>query len=143
METAEGAALLQEAPQEATVAVVSLGYVNTRSEVARGHLGTAIDQVVAAAGPRRVVWVNLAATADCSRSYTQAVGVANGLLQQAQARWANLVLADFATLLADHPEYSEQRCPHLLPAGYQARADWLAGEVRRLVDEGQGSPRGG
>ena len=71
------------------------------------------------------------------------MGVANGLLQQAQARWPNLVLADFAALLAAHPEYSEQRCPHLLPAGYHARAVWLAGEVRRLVDGARGDARGG
>ena len=87
-----------------------------------------------AAGPRVVVWPTLGQTSDCSLAYKRALVVANLQLQLATQRYPNLVLADYPPLINTHPEYSEHRCPHLLPAGYHARAVWLADAVRQLID---------
>ena len=101
---------------------------------AEGRFPRRIDAVVQAAGPRLVVWPMLASTADCSNGYKDALVRANQELQAATLRWPNLVLADYPAFLAGHPEYSENRCPHLVPPGYGAAAAWLAGEVRRLLE---------
>jgi hypothetical protein len=130
-----GATLLasaREAPSN--VALVILGFHNARSEVNRGRFPGRIDAVMQAASDRLVVWPMLASTADCSAGYKQALVRANEELQAATGRWPNLALVDYPTFLAGHPEYSENRCPHLLPPGYSAAAAWLAGEVRRLVE---------
>ena len=37
-----------------------------------------------------------------------------------------------------HPEYSQNRCPHLVNSGSKAVGQWLAGEVRRIVDTSAG-----
>ena len=116
------------------VALVMLGFHNARSEVGKGRFPGRIDAVVQAAGPRLVVWPMLASTADCSNGYKQALVRANEELQAATLRWPNLVLVDYPAFLAVHPEYSENRCPHLVPPGYGAAAAWLAGEVRRLLE---------
>ncbi len=118
----------------ANVAVVVLGYHNTRSETKTGHFAVAVDQVMKAAGPRLVIWPLLERTPDCSATYTNAVADADAELQAAAGRWPNLVLVDYPSFLQAHPEYSEHRCPHLIPSGYQSTAQWLAGEVRRVVD---------
>ncbi len=118
----------------AEVALVILGYHNTRSETQSGRFPSLIDTVMKAAGDRTVVWPLLGATLDCTDSYKTATGVANDNLRDATARWPNLVLVDYASLLAAHPEYSEQRCPHLLAVGSRAVATWLAGQVRAAAD---------
>ena len=118
----------------ADVALVILGNHNTRSETLAGHFPSLIDAVMTAAGPRLVVWPTLGATDDCSANYKIAVGAANNSLQEATTRWPNLVLVDYASLLAAHPEYSQRRCPHLLASGSKAVAGWLAGQVREVVD---------
>lgn len=135
METSAGARLLaQNQAKPTNVALVMLGYHNARSEVSRGMFPGLIDQVMKGAGDRLVVWPLLGSTSDCSAGYKVALVRANKELQEATARWPNLVLADYPSFTAPHPEYSENRCPHLLPPGYRAAASWLAGEVRRLVD---------
>ncbi len=118
----------------ANVAVVVLGYHNARSETRNGHFPGLIDHVMESAGPRTVIWPLLAQTPDCSATYTDAVADADAELQAATARWPNLVLVDYPSLLGAHPEWSENRCPHLLAPGYRATAEWLASEVRRVVD---------
>lgn len=123
---------------DAEVALVILGYHNTRSETQSGRFPALIDTVMSAAGQRQVVWPLLGATLDCTDSYKTATGVANDNLRDATTRWPNLVLVDYTAELAAHPEYSEQRCPHLLPEGSRAVATWLAGQVRAAVDAAAG-----
>ena len=136
METSIGAQLLaKNTGQPSNVALVMLGYHNAKSEVSQGMFPGLIDQVMKGAGDRLVVWPLLWYTSDCSAGYKQALVRANQELHAAQARWPNLLLADYPTFVVPHPEYSEHRCPHLLPPGYRATAAWLAGEVRRLVDQ--------
>lgn len=123
---------------DAEVALVILGYHNTRSETQSGRFPALIDTVMSAAGQRQVVWPLLGATLDCTDSYKTATGVANDNLRDATTRWPNLVLVDYTAELAAHPEYSEQRCPHLLPEGSRAVSTWLAGQVRAAVDAAAG-----
>ena len=131
----DGAAALAGAKQIAAhVALVILGYHDTRSETQSGRFPALIDTVMAAAGPRLVVWPMLGATDDCSANYKIAVGAANSDLQRAAARWPNLLLVDYTSLIAAHPEYSQRRCPHLLASGSRAVAGWLAGQLRQAVD---------
>jgi peptidoglycan/LPS O-acetylase OafA/YrhL len=115
------------------VAIAMLGFHNAREEVGRGRFPGLIDAVVGAAGNRLVVWPLLGSTSDCSDGYKAALVRANEELRRATARWPNLLLVDYAGFLAAHPEYSENRCPHLLPSGYRATADWLAAQVRRAI----------
>lgn len=119
---------------EADVVLVMLGYHNANSNARRGRFPALIDMVVEAAGPRLVVWPMYGATDDCSANYKSGIGVANQALQDAQARWPNLLLVDYTSVLAAHPEYSQQRCPHLLASGSKAVAGWLAGALREAVN---------
>jgi hypothetical protein len=141
MPIAVGATLLARAgTAPSNVALVMLGFHNARSEVFRGRFPARIDAVVRAAGSRLVVWPLLASTSDCSAGYKAALVRANDELRAATLRWPNLELVDYPAFLAPHPEYSEHRCPHLLPPGYGAAAAWLAGEVRQVVQRRAGHP---
>ena len=135
METAEGAAVVRKAGSAgSTVLIASLGFVRTTAHIQQGEFVKLIDQLMAAAGKRVVVWPLLGRTPECSAGYSQAIIVANKQLRAATERYPNLVLADYTTFITSHPEYTQHRCPHLTDAGYHQRAVWLAGEVRRLVD---------
>ena len=135
METAEGAAVVRRAGTAgSTVLIASLGYVRTTAHVQQGEFVKLIDQLMAAAGKRVVIWPMLGRTPECSAGYSQAIIVANKQLKAATERYPNLVLADYTTFITSHPEYTQHRCPHLSDPGYHQRALWLAGEVRRLVD---------
>jgi hypothetical protein len=126
--------LARASDQPSNVALVMLGFHNARSEVGAGRFPGWIDAVVAAAGGRTVVWPMLAYTNGCSAGYKQALTQADAELVEAQQRWPNLVLIDYPTLLAAHPEFDIGDCPHLTVAGYRAVGEWLASEVRRLVE---------
>jgi len=135
MEFSAGADVLAGAGDiDADIVVVMVGYHNAKSNTQAGRFPSLIDKVMEAAGPRLVIWPTMAATDDCSANYKTAVGVANGNLDDALARWPNLRLVDYNSLLAAHPEYSVQRCPHLLASGSKAVAGWLAGQVREAAD---------
>ena len=141
MPIAVGATLLARAgTAPSNVALVMLGFHNARSEVFGGRFPARIDAVVRAAGGRVVVWPLLASTSDCSAGYKAALVRADDELRAATLRWPNLELVDYPAFLAPHPEYSEHRCPHLLPPGYGAAAAWLAGEVRQVVERRAGHP---
>ena len=118
----------------ANVAVVVLGYHNAVSQTRSGAFPGLIDAVMAGAGERIVVWPMPGRTPDCGASYSTAVATESQLLQEATARWPNLVPVDYPSVIAAHPEYSQQRCPHLVNSGSHAVGQWLAGEVRRIVD---------
>lgn len=135
IEVSDGAAVLASAGDiQADIALVILGYHNAKSETQSGRFPSLIDTVMAAAGPRLVVWPMLGATDDCSANYKIAVGVANQSLQDATARWPNLTPVDYTAVLAAYPEYSQQRCPHLLASGSREVAGWLAGQVREVAN---------
>jgi len=119
---------------DADIVLVMLGYHNANSNARRGRFPALIDMVVEAAGPRLVVWPMYGATDDCSANYKSGIVVANQSLQDATARWPNLRLVDYTSLLAAHPEYSQQRCPHLLSSGSKAVAGWLAGQIRETAN---------
>ena len=127
--------LARAGDQPSNVALVMLGFHNARTEVGAGRFPAWIDAVVAAAGGRTVVWPMLAYTNGCSAGYKAALTQADADLAQAQAHWPNLVLVDYPTFLATHPEFDLHDCPHLTAAGYRAVGAWLAGEVRRIVQE--------
>ncbi len=132
---AEGAAALGQAKgQPAEVAVVMLGFHNAYSMSRSGDFPGLIDTVMEAAGDRLVVWAMLAPPNDCSSAYKAATVKMNADLQTATGRWPNLALADYPTFLAAHPDYTENRCPHLIGAGYTAVGEWLASQVRLALE---------
>ena len=131
----QGAAHLARARDvPANVAVVMLGYHNAVSRTRSGDFPAMIDAVMEAAGQRIVVWSLPARTADCGPSFTNAMAVEGQLVHEAMGRWPNLVPVDYPSVLSAHPEYSQNRCPHLVNSGSHAVGEWLAGEVRRVVD---------
>ena len=131
----QGASYLARARDvPANVAVVLLGYHNAVSQTRSGAFPALIDAVMEAAGDRIVVWSLPARTADCGPSFTNAMAVEGQLVHEAMGRWPNLVPVDYPAVLAAHPEYSQNRCPHLVDSGSRAVGAWLAGEVRRIVD---------
>jgi hypothetical protein len=135
----QGAAYLARARDvPANVAVVVLGYHNAVSQTRSGTFPALIDAVMEAAGERIVVWSLPARTADCGPSYTNAMAVEGQLIREAMGRWPNLVPVDYPSVLGAHPEYSQNRCPHLVNSGSKAVGEWLAGEVRRIVDASAG-----
>ena len=122
------------ADMDTDIVLVMLGYHNANSNARRGRFPALIDMVVEAAGPRLVVWPMYGATADCSANYKSGIVIANQALQDATTRWPNLRLVDYTSELAAHPEYSQQRCPHLLASGSKAVAGWLAGQIRETAN---------
>jgi len=135
IEVEAGAGVLAGAADiDADIVLVMLGYHNANSNARRGRFPALIDMVVEAAGPRLVVWPMYGATDDCSANYKSGIAVANQSLQDATARWPNLRPVDYTSLLAAHPEYSQQRCPHLLANGSKEVAGWLAGQIRETAN---------
>ncbi len=135
IEVEAGAKVLAGAADiHADIVLVMLGYHNANSNARRGRFPALIDMVVEAAGPRLVVWPMYGATDDCSANYKSGIGIANQSLRDAQTRWPNLLLVDYTSEIAAHPEYSQQRCPHLLASGSKAVAGWLAGALRDVVN---------
>ena len=135
IEVVDGADVLAAASGvEADVVVVMLGYHNANSNGRAGRYPGFIDTVMQAAGQRLVIWPLYAATDDCSSNYKQGISQANQSLRDATARWPNLRLVDYPSVLAAHPEYSQQRCPHLLSSGSKEVAGWLAGQIRETAN---------
>jgi hypothetical protein len=131
----EGASYLARARDiPANVVVVVLGYHNAVSQTRSGTFPALIDGVMEAAGDRIVVWSLPGRTSDCGASFTNAVAVEGQLVVEAMGRWPNLVPVDYAAVIDAHPEYSQNRCPHLVNSGSRAVGAWLADEVRRIVD---------
>jgi len=131
----QGASYLARAGDvQANVAVVVLGYHNAVSQTRSGKFAALIDAVMEAAGDRIVVWAEPGRTPDCGAAFTNAVAVETQLVREAMSRWPKLVPVDYPAVIDAHPEYSQNRCPHLVNSGSRAVGAWLAGEVRRIVD---------
>ncbi len=131
----QGATYLARARDvQANVAVVLLGYHNAVSQTRSGDFPAMIDAVMEAAGDRIVIWSLPGRTPDCGPSFTNAMAREGQFVLDAMGRWPNLVPVDYASVINAHPEYSQNRCPHLVNSGSRAVGEWLAGEVRRIVD---------
>jgi hypothetical protein len=131
----DGARLLASASDVgADIVVVMLGYHDANSNGRAGRYPAFIDLVMQAAGTRLVVWPMYGATDDCSKNYKSGIAMANQSLQDATARWPNLRLVDYPSHLAAHPEFSQNRCPHLLANGSKEVAGWLAGQIRETAN---------
>lgn len=136
IEAEDGADVLAGASDiEADVVLVMLGYHDANSNGRSGRYPALIDMVVQAAGLRLVVWPMYGATDDCSANYKEGIRMANQSLQDAIVRWPNLRLVDYTSLLAANPQWSQERCPHLLASGAREVAGWLAGQVREAANE--------
>jgi lysophospholipase L1-like esterase len=86
-----------------------------------------VAQIVAAAGPSRcVVWPTIARPPAAGASYDGF----NRALARLAARHRNLVLVDWAGLLARHPGWLAGDGVHVSAAGYRARATAIAAAVR-------------
>jgi lysophospholipase L1-like esterase len=81
-----------------------------------------IDEVMAIAAGRRVIWVSVA------RTGYDAVDEA---LIAAQYRWSNLHVIDWRPIIAAHPEMRVGDGIHLTDAGYQLRAEIIAQAIER------------
>jgi lysophospholipase L1-like esterase len=90
--------------------VVALGTNDVESS---DQFAAVIDQIMALLGNRRVIWVNIASPT--ARPF-------NRDLAAARARFRNLELIDWASLMAAHPEDLVFDHIHCTPAGYQLRA---------------------
>jgi lysophospholipase L1-like esterase len=78
------------------------------------------------AGVRHVVWFTMS-------PFASWVPDANAVLQSASHRWANLELADWATVAETTPGALSGGGPHLQPAGAQAFADLMYREIDALA----------
>ena len=125
---AEGAAVLRDAPAgDETAVVVVLGTNDLARRVTAADLGPRIDDLLAEAGDRPVVWVTSAARGLATRPT-----VLTDALTAAARDHPGLVVADWAAHLAGLPGGDGLRAPdgvHYTPAGYGVMADWLARQV--------------
>jgi hypothetical protein len=131
----EGVQALTAATAETTATdtvLVLQGYSKARAN--RARFPAMLEGIMQAAGARTVVWPLYGPTSDCSAGYTETLAEANRLLVEAATRWPNLRLADYPAVIGAHPEYSQDRCPHLRGSGSTAVSQWLAAQVRLLVD---------
>ena len=99
--------------------VVALGTNDPPDPVA---YAARIDEVMALAAGRRVIWVSVA------RAGYDALDEA---LIAAQYRWSNLHVIDWRPIIATHPDLRAADGIHLTDAGYQLRAEVIAQAIER------------
>jgi lysophospholipase L1-like esterase len=88
----------------------------------------AIGAIMAVAGPQRcVVWTNIVRPPVKGRSYA---GYNRALAQESRGR-DNLRIVDWARMVGDNPHWLADDGVHVTAAGYRARAEAVASEVRR------------
>ena len=83
-----------------------------------------IDEVLALAAGRRVIWVSVARAGD---------DALDEALIAAQYRWSNLHVIDWRPIIAAHPELRAADGIHLTDAGYQLRAEVIAQAIERTA----------
>jgi lysophospholipase L1-like esterase len=121
-DTATGARnLARRAYELGEVLVVALGTNDLPDPLA---FSANIDLIMEIAGGRRVVWVTVA------RSGWDRLDQA---LVRAQARWANLSVADWRPIIAGHPDMRAYDGIHLTEAGYRLRASFIADAIERAA----------
>jgi lysophospholipase L1-like esterase len=118
--TATGLSLLAgRADEIGGTLVVALGTNDAPDPVA---YAARIDEVMALAAGRRVIWVGVA------RSGYDAL---DEVLIAAQYRWSNLHVIDWRPIIAAHPDMRAADGIHLTDAGYQLRAEVIAQAIAR------------
>jgi hypothetical protein len=101
------------------VAVIQQGNNHLESE---GSFGAQIDEAMRVLdGVDRVVWLTVA------EKWPSRVEI-NSHIRAAAGRWPQIVVAEWAPLIAAHPEYAEDML-HLSAAGRVAIAELIAGAV--------------
>jgi hypothetical protein len=83
-----------------------------------------IETMLALLGDVPTLWVNVHHGGFPARAATF-----NAVLADAATAHGNLQIADWAPLIAAHPEWLGPDHVHLKKAGYTARADWLTGQI--------------
>ncbi len=89
----------------------------------RSDIRTALDLF----GHRCVVWID--ADHDPERQGVDAGAKVDAIIAAEAAHRPNVHVADFARVLARHPEYLVEDHVHLTPAGYQSMASLMATTV--------------
>ncbi len=122
--TSEGAAVLAGAIANGAVGpnttiVAALG---TNDYGSASNFAQQVDQFLAVAGGRRVVWVNIA-FADGRDAQAVALNA------QLDVRASRLRVADWHSFIAGHGDWWAGDGTHLNATGYEGRATWLAGEI--------------
>lgn len=122
--TREGVDVLREAGEAlAPRVVVSLGTNDPASATAT--FAVHVRDALSAAGPRRcVVWVTIARDGDAYTGF-------NEVLRAEAARRDNLLLVDWAAMVAQHPEWLTGDLVHGTDQGYARRAEAVARAVER------------
>lgn len=106
--------------QIGAVVVIQMG--NNYIEGEHGTFASQIDEAMTVlAGVRRVVWLTVAERWPSRVVINQAIRAAPG-------RWPNAVVADWAVMVAAHPEYAADQL-HLTAAGRVAIAQLIASQV--------------
>lgn len=103
--------------------VVELG---TNDSASAGMTRHNVRTVMHLAGPsRRVVWVNVSRPGGYDR--------VNNELAQADARYQNLLVVDWASFARVHPSLVRGDRVHLTPGGYRSRGQLIAGAIREAA----------
>ena len=107
--------------------VVALGTNDARSGLTATEADTRIDEVMALATGKPVLWVNI------YRSDTKGTMAAADLFDQqlaaAASRYPNLTVLDWSSYIQSRPELMGADHIHLTSDGYVARAEWLALQI--------------
>jgi hypothetical protein len=107
--------------------VVALGTNDARSGLTATEADTRIDEMMALATGKPVLWVNI------YRSDTKATMAAADLFDQqlaaATSRYPNLTVLDWSSYIKSRPELMGDDHIHLTSDGYVARAEWLARQI--------------
>ena len=107
--------------------VVALGTNDARSGLTAAEADTRIDEMMALATGKPVLWVNI------YRSDTKGTMAAADLFDQqldaATSRYPNLTVLDWSSYIQSRPELMGDDHIHLTSDGYVARAEWLARQI--------------
>jgi hypothetical protein len=107
--------------------VVALGTNDARSGLTAAEADTRIDEMMALAAGKPVLWVNI------YRSDTKGTMAAADLFDQQLAaatnRYPNLTVLDWSSYIQSRPELMGADHIHLTSDGYVARAEWLALQI--------------
>jgi len=107
--------------------VVALGTNDARSGLTATEADTRIDEMMALATGKPVLWVNI------YRSDTKGTMAAADLFDQeleaASSRYPNLTVLDWSSYIQSRPELMGADNIHLTSDGYVARAEWLALQI--------------